>query len=133
MTGHLVPGRFVIVTNSVSLARQLWRYGEPELAERVADLAVEEVADLGIRAAALADAGEPERLWPAGPGFSNGAQVLASIERLEGVLRPPRRNRRRPEKSLPAKWQVPEDVLWTLTAAVGTEIDRRRSRPTTAG
>ena len=89
-TGHLVPGKFTIVTSAASLARQLWRYGESELSRRALDLSPADVADVGIRAAEMADAGEPERLWSTGPGFAKGASSSPSSS--SSRTQPDRRN-----------------------------------------
>lgn len=125
-TGHLVPGKFIITTSALSLARELWRYGEAELAQRALELPPPEVADVGIRAAEMADARDPEQLWPSGPGFSKGALVLAVIELLEGAPRPPRLSRRRPEGQLPEELRASEEELWQTQAPVRAELDRRQ-------
>jgi hypothetical protein len=125
-TGHLLPGRFIIVTSAVSLARELWRYGESDLSRRACELSPAEVADVGVRAAEMADAGEPERVWPAGPGFAKGALVLAVVEMLDGTARPPQRNRRLPEQRLPASLQLTEAERWEANKPVRAELDSRR-------
>lgn len=125
-TGHLIPGKFTIVTSAASLARQLWRYGESELSRRALELSPADVADVGIRAAEMADASEPERLWSSGPGFAKGALMLAVIELLEDTARPPQRNRRLPEKQLPASLQFTEAERWEASKPVRAEVDSRR-------
>lgn len=76
----------VVVTSSLSLARELWRYGEPELATAAADLSAEDVLAVGKRAGFLVTSGDAARLRPNGP--SSAAVMLAAVERLEGRARP---------------------------------------------
>lgn len=125
-TGRLVPDRFTVVTPAISLARQLWRYGEPGLAERALELPPADVADVCVRASAFVDDGTCDRVWPTGPGFTRSALVLASIEWFEGALRPPARNRRLPEKKLPPTMELDEAEGWKAVAVVSAEIDNRR-------
>ena len=113
-----------IITSSLSLARQLWRYGEPELADRVLRLTPTEVAGIGARAGVLYGA-QADALWPHGPG--DRALVLAAIEHLEGVARRCHRARRLPEKSLPAGLQASEDQRWAASLPVAAVVDARHA------
>ena len=126
VTGRLLPGRFTVVTSQLSLARQLWRYGEPGLAERALALDDADAADVCIRASEMAEEQVPDRAWPGGPGHVRAALVLASIEHLEGAVRPPGRRRRLPEARLPVELQADEESRWEADVAVSAEIDRRR-------
>jgi len=118
-------GRFVITIPPVSIARELWRFGEPELATRAADLPVVEAADIGERAGAIHESGEAARLWPRGPSGATSAVLLAAIEHLEGRARPCGRTRRLPEKNLPASLQMSEDQRWIASETVAREMNRR--------
>lgn len=114
--------RLVVVTSALSLARQLWRYGEPALAEQAHGLSAEDVADIGYRSGTLVLSGEADRLWPGGPRAK--AAVLAAIERLEGAPRPPRRARRLPEDRLPPHLQATEAERSLATTEVAGAVDR---------
>lgn len=112
--------RVHLVTSSLSIARELWRYGEPELAERALGLSPSDVRTVGDRAAALSLSGEALRIWPDGP--KGWALPMAAIEHLEGRARPCRRARRLPERSLPAHLQATLEEridaareLWQMT------------------
>ncbi|KAA1424072.1 hypothetical protein [Nocardioides antri] len=118
-------GRFVITIPPVSIARELWRFGEPELAIRAVDLTPVEAADIGERAGALHESGDATRLWPGGPSGVMPAVLLAAIEHLEGRPRPCGRTRRLPEKNLPASLQVSEAERWSASESVAREMDRR--------
>ena len=91
--------RAFLITSPLSLARELWRYGEPELAARAMHLTPEAVLDLGVRIMQLYGSAEADQLWPGGP--KDKAYLLAAIETLEGIARPARRRIRRPERDLP--------------------------------
>jgi hypothetical protein len=114
----------VVVTSALSLARQLWRYGEPDLAERALNLPPEDIANIGYRIAMLHRSGDSDRLWPEGP--RNKAVILATIEWLEGSPRPSSRARRLPEKRLPLHLQATEEERWRATTEVGDAIERFR-------
>jgi hypothetical protein len=114
----------VVVTSALSLARQLWRYGEPALAEQALALSPDEVATIGHRSGSLVLSGDADRLWPDGP--ADKAAVLAVTERLEGAPRRPRRARRLPEERLPAHLQATEAERWQATTEVAEAVDRRR-------
>src|SRR5437762_7062818 len=83
-----------LVTSSLSIARDLWRYGEPELVQRALKLDTDEVVDVGIAAMQLLENGRLNQVWPNPP--KNGALAVAAIERFEGKSRPPRRRTRAP-------------------------------------
>lgn len=117
-------GRFVITIPPVSLARELWRFGEPDLAMRAALTSVEAV-DIGERAGSLQHSGEVSHLWPDGPRGIAAAVMLAAIEHLEGRPRPCGRSRRLPEKNLPASLQLGEAERWSAAESVAREMDRR--------
>lgn len=110
---------------AVSYARELWRFGEPDLAERAAAMSPAECADVGMRAGELSLSGEAVRLWPSGPSGHTAAILLAAIEHLEGRPRPCARVRRLPEKSLPSNLAVGEDDRWAALAALSEEMDAR--------
>ncbi len=112
----------VIVTSALSLARQLWRYGEPALAERALALSPEDIAKIGDRSGMLVLSGDADRLWPDGP--QDKAAVLAVTERLDGAARPPRRSRRLPEDRLPRHLQATEAERWQATTEVAHTVDR---------
>lgn len=114
----------VVVTSALSLARQLWRYGEPALAKRALALSPENVASIGFRSGRLVLSGDADRLWPDGP--RDKAVVLAVIEWLEGAPRPSGRARRLPEKRLPSHLQASDAERWQATAEVARAVDRLR-------
>jgi hypothetical protein len=116
--------QFVIVTSALSLARQLWRFGEPDLAERAFHLPPEDVANIGFRIAMLLESGDADRLWPDGPG--DKALILAVTEWLEGAPRRSSRMRRLPEKRLPVHLQATQAVRWEATNEVGDAVERLR-------
>jgi hypothetical protein len=116
-------GLYVITTSSLSLSRQLWRYGEPELAERALELSPEEIADIGVRAGAISGSSEVDAAWPAGP--RNKELLVAAIERLEGMMRACVRSKRLPEKSLPNHLQATEAELWASVQVVSVVMDSR--------
>jgi hypothetical protein len=118
-------GRFVITVPTVSIARELWRFGEAELAARAAHLTSSDTADIGERAGVIHQSGEATRLWPDGPSGVSAALMLATIEHLEGLARPCSRARRLPEKNLPPELQVSEADRWTAIEPVSREVDRR--------
>jgi hypothetical protein len=113
-----------IITSPLSLARQLWRYGEPDLAGRALMLKATEVADIGERAGVLYGP-EADALWPRGP--SDKPLMLAAIEHLDGVARPCRKARRLPEKSLPSNLQASEEQRWATTLPVAAVVDARNA------
>lgn len=116
-----------IVTSSLSLARQLWRYGEPELATKARRLRPAKLLELGERAGELEVSGEGERLWPDGPK-SDRALLLAATELLDAKARPTKRARRLPEKKLPAELQATEQELWDAANEVSMEEFRESLR-----
>lgn len=123
-------GRFVITMPQVSIARQLWRYGEPELAHRAMALTADDAADIGERAGDLHHSGTAARVWPNGPSGVTPAVLLAAIEFLEGKMRPASRVRRLPEKSLPVEMQLTEEELWEAMKPVAdVETTRLHGEP----
>ncbi len=118
-------GKFVISMPAVSYARELWRFGESDLARRAAGMSPSQCADVGERAGDLSLSGEADRLWPGGPRGHASAVLLAAIEHLEGRPRPCARVRRLPEKSLPEEWRLSEDERWAEVEPVGREMDSR--------
>lgn len=118
-------GRFVITIPPVSIARELWRFGEPELAMRAVELTPGEAADIGERAGSMHQSGEAARLWPGGPRGVAPAVMLAAIEHIEGRARPCSRTRRLPEKDLPASLRLSEAERWSASEPVSREMDRR--------
>ena len=118
-------GQFSIVMPAVSYARELWRFGEPELATRAALLTPGECLDLGDRAGALVLSGQAKSAWPQGPHEHASGPLLAAIEHFEGALRPCSRNRRLPEKALPNEWQLSEEQRWEAHQAITDEQMKR--------
>ena len=118
-------GQFVITMPAVSYARELWRLGEPQLAERAATMTAEECAAVGERAGDLHHSGAAMRHWPEGPKGVTRATMLAVIEHLEGTPRPCTRSRRLPEKSLPDAWVLSEEQRWTAVDPVARAMDVR--------
>ncbi len=117
----------VITTTSLSLARELWRYGEPELAESAFRLSPEQVVDVGVLAGALYLSGKDDRLWPDGPRSSSKALILATVKYLEGRARPCARSRRLPERSLPAYLRASEEERWAALTDVSAALDKRHA------
>jgi hypothetical protein len=109
-----------IFTSSLSLARQLWRYGEAPLASRARSLKPKDLIALAERAGEIQMSGEGDRLWPDGPR-GDKALLLAATERLEGKARPTQRTRRLPEGRLPAELQATEQERWDAASEVSTE------------
>ena len=104
---HAVMGRMQVITSSLSLARELWRRGEPGLADAALQLSPDQVADVGSRAGEFYSSGEADWLWPGGPPPK--ALLLAATEQLEGSARPCARTRRLPERGLQAHLQAAEE------------------------
>jgi hypothetical protein len=117
---------FTITSSPLSIARELWRLGEPGLASRAASLSAEQAVDIGIRAGALGQSGEARAIWPDGPRGVTSALVLAAVEYLEGSMRPCSRRRRLPEKNLPPALQASEADLWAALTPVADALDRQR-------
>ena len=116
-----------IVTSSLSLARQLWRYGEPGLATEARRLRPANLLELGERAGAIQASGEGDRIWPDGPK-ADKAVLLATIELLEGEARPAQRSRRLPEKQLPAELAATEQELADAANEIAMEEFRESLR-----
>jgi hypothetical protein len=108
------------MTSSLSLARQLWRYGEAPLASRARKLKPKDLVELGERAGEIQLSGEGDRLWPDGPR-TDKALLLAATELLEGKARPTQRIRRLPEGRLPAELQATEQERWDAASEVSME------------
>lgn len=119
-------GQTQVITSALSLARELWRYGEPDLADQALRLSPEHVADIGLRTGQLLSPGEADRLWPSGPR-GDKALLLAVIEQIEGRARPCARNRRLPEKTLPARLQATEEERWAAAQEVAEVVTRRNA------
>lgn len=118
-------GRFIITIPPVSIARELWRLGEADLASRALKLSAEEAVDIGCRAGALHQYGEAREIWPDGPSGVYSAVAVAAVEYLEGSARPCARSRRLPEKSLPLELQVSEADCWAALTPL-TQVEPRR-------
>jgi hypothetical protein len=116
-------GSVHVVTSPLTLARELFRYGEPALAERAFALLPAEVAQIGSRVADLRMTGASERIWPGGP--RNAALLLGVIEHLDGAARPCSRSRRLPEKALPEHLQATEAERWAASVPVSRALDER--------
>lgn len=119
-------GESRIITSSLSLARELWRYGEPELAERALQLSPIEVADVGLRMAEMVSSQAKKSLWPDGP--KDAVYLLAIIERLEGIARPAARSRRLPESKLPQHLQATERQRWDAVFDVDRALRHQNQR-----
>lgn len=109
-----------IMTSSLSLARQLWRYGEATLADRARRLKPKDMIGLGERAGEIQTSGEGDRLWPDGPR-GDRAMLLAATELLEGKARPTQRARRLPVGKLPDELRATEEELWDAANEVSME------------
>lgn len=118
-------GNFAITMPAVSYARELWRFGEADLAQRAAAMSPGQCADVGERAGDLSMSGEAERLWPDGPRGHASAVLLAAVEYLEGRARPCARVHRLPEKSLPEEWKLSEEERWGAIEPVTREMNSR--------
>lgn len=118
-------GKFVITMSADSYARELWRFGEPDLARRAAEMRPSDCAAVGERAGDLSLSGGAERLWPRGPRGHTSVILLAVIEHLEGHARPCARARRLPEKSLPEEWKLSEEARWAELGPVSRAMDLR--------
>ena len=118
-----------VVTTPLSLARNLWRYGEDDVVESALALSAEQVADIGGRAGELMlDTAAANAIWPGLPG--NGYLLIAALEVLDGSPRPPKRSRRRPEKTMPANLVASEAERWAdpMRAEVTRVVDERNRR-----
>jgi len=113
---------FVIITSAMSLSRELWRYGEPHLAERALILPPDDVANIGCRAGILYLSGMANEIWPNGPGSKH--VLLAVTEWIEGKPRPSSRVRRLAEKRLPPHLQATEAELWDASREVADAVQR---------
>ena len=111
---------FRILTPPLSIARELWRYGEPQLAGPALRLSAREALRIGWRAGELHLSGKAARIWPDGP--EHRASLLAAIEHLEGRARPASRRRRLPEKRLPPELQASEEERWEAAREM-SELD----------
>jgi len=109
-------GEFRIVTTALSIARELWRYGEPDLADRAFRLSPTEVLQAGRRMGKIEMSGAGAEIWPNGP--RNRAYLLGAIAMLEGTARPCVRRRRLPEHSLPAHLVATEEQRWAALGEV---------------
>jgi hypothetical protein len=119
-------GTVRIITPALSIARELWRYGEPELAERALRLSPNEVLDIGARAGNLIMTRAAASLWPEGP---RGSEVLlATFEYLEGAARPASRVRRLPEHRLPQHLQATEEERWRAASVVSEVMTARHAK-----
>lgn len=118
-------GRFVITMPQLSIARELWRYGEPELANRAMALTADDAADIGERAGDLHHSGAAARIWPNGPNGVTPAVLLAAIEFLEGRMRPASRVRRLPERNLPVAMRLSEEDRWQAMQPVSDVMTAR--------
>lgn len=113
-----------MVTSALSLGRELWRFGEVDLAEQARGLPPGDVRALGERAGQRVLSKAAEALWPGGP--RNSAVLLAAIERLEGppptVPADSKAARERPSASLAGH----RAERWEAVAEVAQVMDERR-------
>lgn len=124
MTG--LKGTTQVVTSALSIGRELWRYGEPELAKRALSLSPIEVLRIGARAGELIVSKQAAVLWPDGPRGSE--TLLAAVEKFEGASRPLRRRRRLPERALPRELQATLEERWQAAAEVADVMDVLHAR-----
>ncbi len=99
-------GEMRFAVSPLSLARELYRYGEPALADRALALGDEAAVAIGKR---IGDAGfrsQAHRIWPDGP--ADAVLLVAAVAYLEGVPRPCARTRRLPESALPEHLRATE-------------------------
>jgi hypothetical protein len=115
--------RAFLATSALSVARELWRHGEPELAKRALALPPDDLVELGVRCMQLAESGDDDRVWPGGP--KDKAFVLAAIEWIEGAARPARRRNRLPVRLLPVELQATERGRFEAAVPVADAIDAR--------
>lgn len=116
--------RSALIVPAVTLASELWRYGEDDLWPRALTLSVPELLEIGRLADDLLGK-KGIALWPDGPRGSRPV-LLAAIEFLEGEARPARRNRGRPRGDLPAELQSSEEERMAAAMDIASEQDRRR-------
>ena len=114
--------RSTIIISAVSLATELWRYGEDDLWPRALFLSASEMVDIGERAAELLGT-NGIALWPDGPRGSRPV-LLAGIEYLEGDVRPASRNRSRPIREMPNELRSTEAERLAASNDVAKELDR---------
>ncbi len=118
-----------VVTTPLSLARDLWRYGEDDLVVAALVLSAEQVADIGARAGALMlDPDTANAIWPGLP--RQGFLLIAALEVLAGSARPAKRSRRRAEKAMPVNLVASEAARWAdpMLAEVTRVVDERNRR-----
>ena len=120
-----VVGYIQVVTTPLSLARELWRYGEPDLAWRAFRLSPEDVLLIGRRAGEFILSGT-DAIWPTGP--KSASILVAAVEHLEGKPRPCARRRRLPEAQLPEELQATEEQRWEAVHEVDRVRDAQRTR-----
>lgn len=93
-------GEFHVVFSRGQAARELWAFGEDELAERALRIPEIQLPGLWETAAAYYDANYP--LPVTGRRITLGhVAAFATMNHLEGALRPLARQRRRPAKTVP--------------------------------
>lgn len=94
-------GEFYLTFSSGQAARELWAFGEDDLAERALRIPEPELPQMWATAATYNDAHYP--LPVTGRRITLGHVVaFAAMNHLEGALRPLSRQRRRPAKTVPA-------------------------------
>jgi hypothetical protein len=108
--------RSTIIISAVSLATELWRYGEDDLWPRALLLSASEMVDIGERAAEL--------LGTNGIALGSRPVLLAGIEYLEGDVRPASRNRSRPIREMPNELRSTEAERLAASNEVAKELDR---------
>jgi hypothetical protein len=93
-------GEFRVIFTAGQAARDLWAFGEDELAERALLVPRTELPGLWITAATFYDGDYP--LPVVGRRITLGHVIaFAAMNHLEGVVRPLSRQRRRSAKTLP--------------------------------
>jgi hypothetical protein len=116
----------------ISIARELWRYGEPQLAAAALRISLRDALRISVRAGELFLSGTADRVWADGPQTMRRPLLVAAIEHLEGAARPPSRRRRLPERSLPPELQATEEERWNALGEMSrleSELFARGEQP----
>jgi hypothetical protein len=106
-------------TSQLTLARELWRFGEDDVWPTILTLNVAEMVDLNERASDI------YARQPVADMRLIQAHIWAAIERVHGVGRLPVRARRRAKSKMPADLLATEGELWDALRPVQSEELRR--------
>jgi hypothetical protein len=101
--------QFAVHFSRTTLAASLWSFGEDELADRALELSDDDLRRVQAIAGHYEDPDHP--LPVEGQRISHGhVMALAAVTFLERELRPLARNRRRPQRDRPARFEpLPPD------------------------